>query len=310
MSETWIFPLPYVYFRDVAKKGLFKPNHKISWIVNITNRQISKLLNIGDEVYFWWSDPYYDIPKSGIFGYSRVIKKPVQFSRNQKEQDCIICPDRIKNKFYHDDFKVDLKIEIISGETELISNSDLEKDSILFDLEKTLHDGRTYYLIPENQNERLKVIFKNTNKMQGEQNYYSRNEMGQGLLGDSEEKDIIEFHAVEKAIAHYTKLGFVVTDTGKTKPYDLSCVKDAIERRVEVKGSKNPGNSIKLTRGEVEHVWKKETNVDLFIVSEIVIQSELDGPKASGGKTRILSDWMPLKEDLTVINYEYKIPPV
>jgi hypothetical protein len=103
-------------------------------------------------------------------------------------------------------------------------------------------------------------------------------------------------------------LGWKVEDTGNLESFDLRCVKDTEELRVEVKGTSGRGASIQLTVNEVTHAQSNLTRVDLFVVSEIEVLRSPDGPIAIGGRQRVIENWSPSDSDLLPDRYVYKIP--
>jgi hypothetical protein len=112
---------------------------------------------------------------------------------------------------------------------------------------------------------------------------------------------------MEMAKSHYLINGYKVTDTGDFEAFDLSCVKDGVEKRVEVKGTTTQGISIILTRKEVEHAQSSKISVDLIIVSEIEILPSIEGPQTIGGIFKLIENWKPLDKDLNVATYSYKL---
>lgn len=113
---------------------------------------------------------------------------------------------------------------------------------------------------------------------------------------------------MQAADAHYTSLGFTVTDTHKHHPYDLRVTRSGESRRVEVKGTQGGGESVELTYGEVNAARTSTEPTDLFILHTITI-TKLDGfVSGSGGVIKLLSDWKPLESDLCPTRFTYQVP--
>lgn len=129
-----------------------------------------------------------------------------------------------------------------------------------------------------------------------------------GYLSDPRVRSAIERHAVERAIAYFTALGYLVEDVGHIKPYDLLVSQGTESRHVEVKGSTGNASTVELTEGEVKNALDHQPT-DLFIVDGIAWQREPDGSiRTEGGTERVLHDWSPAIELLTPTRYRYRIP--
>lgn len=97
-----------------------------------------------------------------------------------------------------------------------------------------------------------------------------------------------------------------MADVGTSESYDLRCTKGTDERHVEVKGTTGLGETVILTRNEVEHALAWHPNVDLFVVTEIRVDGRGgDHPVASGGVAHVCRNWRPAEEDLRAMGYEY-----
>ncbi|MFI0259859.1 DUF3883 domain-containing protein [Streptomyces sp. NPDC017056] len=129
---------------------------------------------------------------------------------------------------------------------------------------------------------------------------------GQGFLSDPKKRKAIEMHAEDMAFDHYTGDGWEVERLGK--PYDLRCTRKDEERHVEVKGTTGAPTSVELTINEVLHARDPENTVDLYVVSDIRVDTSVDPYKASGGVVLHHKDWEPAEEDLRPRKYEYRLP--
>jgi Domain of unknown function (DUF3883) len=127
---------------------------------------------------------------------------------------------------------------------------------------------------------------------------------GQGFASTPGERRAIEDHAMARALRHFKKRYPVVENVSKQKGVlDLRCGshgKTIIH--VEVKGTTTPGESVILTRREVERARKKSSA--LYILHSIRLKHE----KAIGGVERVIYKWDIGKGRLTPLNFSYKLP--
>ena len=130
----------------------------------------------------------------------------------------------------------------------------------------------------------------------------------QGYESDPVLRQAIEQYAVAKAIDHYSKNGYKVTELGK--PFDLLlCVRSADVIHVEVKGSRSMLNAVILTVNEVKHARIQSWRSDLFIVEGICIDVGSDAkPIARAGSARVLKNWDPKEVDLSPSRFSYSLP--
>ncbi|UUU44335.1 DUF3883 domain-containing protein [Streptomyces sp. NBC_00162] len=133
-----------------------------------------------------------------------------------------------------------------------------------------------------------------------------RRRRGAGYISDPKKRKAIETHAEDRAIAHYESEGWTVTRLGK--PYDLHCTRGAKVRHVEVKGTTGAPTSVELTINEVLHARDDANTVDLYVVSDIRVDTRTDPYTASEGEVSHYPDWVPLEEDLRPRKYEYRLP--
>jgi len=131
---------------------------------------------------------------------------------------------------------------------------------------------------------------------------------GQGRLTNQRLKDAIENYAMDKAFEYYKSKGYLTFDDSRKKlGYDIRGERPGSTKYVEVKGTKNDGWCVFVTKKEVE--FAKSKPVDLFIVNKIeykVIEENFDY-ECQGGELRILSPWKPnsSKSSLKVIDYKF-----
>lgn len=131
--------------------------------------------------------------------------------------------------------------------------------------------------------------------------------IGQGFSKDSKIRRAIEQYAVDKAITHFTSVGWRVDPSPqKNRPYDLLCEWNGTALHVEVKGTVGTGEKVIITRGEAKHAQANPERAVLFVLSDIRVQPGPDGaPKLSGGTERILQPWDLHVATLIPISYEH-----
>lgn len=132
--------------------------------------------------------------------------------------------------------------------------------------------------------------------------------LGQGYGLTPAERKVVERHAQKLAEDHFIRDGFEVCDVSKSKPFDLHCTRLREALRVEVKGTTGAGESVFLTRNEVEHARQFSTEMVLFIVSHINLDRSGDTPIANGGDIAIYRPWDVNQGELVAIQYEYRLP--
>jgi hypothetical protein len=127
---------------------------------------------------------------------------------------------------------------------------------------------------------------------------------GQGFASTPAERRAIEDHAMARALGHFKKRYLVVENVSKQKGVlDLRCGSNGkTSIHVEVKGTTTSGESVILTRREVERARKG--NTALYILHSI----RLKGEKAAGGVERVIPKWDIGKGRLTPLNFSYKLP--
>jgi len=129
---------------------------------------------------------------------------------------------------------------------------------------------------------------------------------GQGFRLNSVHRKAIEMRAMDLAKLELESRGCVnIRNTSQGKPFDYQCVLDGNEVFVEVKGTTSSGDTVILTRGEVElHREKFPQNI-LVLVHGIELNGE-NFDQATGGSVRVLSPWTISDDSLSVVAYNYK----
>ena len=131
---------------------------------------------------------------------------------------------------------------------------------------------------------------------------------GQGHETDPVVRRAVEERAMALAEAHYRALRFDVQNTAATKPYDLRCLRDGLEVRVEAKGTRREGTTVEITIGEVENARGTSWRTDLFVVSGIDVTRADGAVVATGGTIRIIEGWRPAEQHLAAIRFRYTVP--
>lgn len=76
---------------------------------------------------------------------------------------------------------------------------------------------------------------------------------GQGLQMDAETRRAIEDAAQDRLMRYYRKDGWTVTDTRQNRPYDAVADRGGERIYLEAKGTQSKGDSVVVTRNEVDH---------------------------------------------------------
>ena len=135
---------------------------------------------------------------------------------------------------------------------------------------------------------------------------HSRN-TGQGYASTAEERKAIEEASMQAARTHFENEGFEVEDRSANNPYDLLCRRDGERLYVEVKGTTTSGQSVHLTRGEVEHARSHQGEAALFVVKNMELVESEDNLEARGGEQLIRYPWHPEEDALTPTRYDYQL---
>lgn len=122
------------------------------------------------------------------------------------------------------------------------------------------------------------------------------------------ENRTIELHAVKLAISYFKDQGWSkVEDVGDKKSFDIFCESDNSFLYVEVKGTTSSGESVVITRNELQLHQNEYPKNALFVVSKIkLIKGE--HPSASGGEIQVWQPWKILDKDLNPIGFDYTLP--
>src|SRR5262249_55265705 len=118
-----------------------------------------------------------------------------------------------------------------------------------------------------------------------------QNASGQGFGLTLAERADVERYAQRMAEDHFLHQGYDVTDVSRTSPYDLHCFRDGDELRVEVKGTTGRGETVFLTRNEVEHCRRFPSCVALYVVRNIKLERSGRDVTAHGGDAVVFDPW-------------------
>jgi len=126
----------------------------------------------------------------------------------------------------------------------------------------------------------------------------------QGFQLDPKLRKAIESYAMNEATTYFESLAHKVVDVSARRPYDLECVKGKSKLHVEVKGMQSKGESVFLTAGEVGFAVKHASEMALFILHSVQIDSS---GNVGGGVKEIQIPWIVIDEDLAALSYKYQV---
>lgn len=128
---------------------------------------------------------------------------------------------------------------------------------------------------------------------------------GQGFQGDVKVRLMIEKFAMTICKNQYSNNGYEVEDVSANHPYDFLITKNGVSRFVEVKGTQTPGDTILLTKNEVDFSRIHGDKMVLFIVHSIVMNKKT--VKKGSGVVTIINPWRVSDDKLTPISFTYKL---
>lgn len=119
----------------------------------------------------------------------------------------------------------------------------------------------------------------------------------------------IERRAIEIAREHYKSEGYETEEAAQPQPFELVCRKGQQTVYVEVKADAGDGQTVRLTREELEAAREAQFPVDLFVVGSIDVSPGDHGVTAAGGHVvHHLRGWKPDDADLDPLAFEYHPP--
>ncbi|MDP3892122.1 DUF3883 domain-containing protein [Nocardioides sp.] len=125
----------------------------------------------------------------------------------------------------------------------------------------------------------------------------------QAYGSEAELRQAIEGVAQLRLMQHFEKLGWTVEDTHLVAPYDARAAKGSLVQYLEAKGTTSAGESVFVTRGEVEWARDHAGECVMGIVSSIELDPTGRVDPASG--VLRLVDWNPQVGDLQVVQYQW-----
>lgn len=132
---------------------------------------------------------------------------------------------------------------------------------------------------------------------------YSSN--GQGFQSNVKVRLMVESYAMRLAKKHYASHGYEIDDVSAKRPYDLLIKKNGESRFIEVKGTQTAGETIVLTKNEVDLSRTEGERMSLFIVHSIVMNKK--SIKKGSGIINIIDPWRLEDDKLMPISYIYKL---
>lgn len=133
---------------------------------------------------------------------------------------------------------------------------------------------------------------------------------GQGIRIDAHTRKAVENYSMQKAMQFFSK-DYHVKDVSKTKSYDLHCTSKKNETEhifVEVKGTQTLGESVFLTKNEVNLAKENVSKMALYIQHSIQVSGKGKNCTASGGKRVVLMPWDINAGTLQPMAYSYCLP--
>jgi len=132
---------------------------------------------------------------------------------------------------------------------------------------------------------------------------------GQGFGLTAAERKLIEMHAQAMARTHFKDvLGYQVDDRSLTEAYDLHCTLGDETLFVEVKGTTGSGDSIFLTRNEVELSRRNPKLMALFLVRNIKLVDAGTETTAIGGEFQLVMPWNVDEFNPEALQFQCSIP--
>ncbi|CAN7242520.1 DUF3883 domain-containing protein [Arthrobacter sp. LjRoot78] len=128
---------------------------------------------------------------------------------------------------------------------------------------------------------------------------------GQGLQMDTEVRRAIENAAQDRLMSYYQDRGWTVTDTRQNCPYDAIAVRDAERIYLEAKGTQSSGDSVIVTRNEVDHARQHPGLCVIGVWSGIRFINGMVDPEA--GDFRVLA-FDPDDRHLRPRDFDWMLP--
>lgn len=129
--------------------------------------------------------------------------------------------------------------------------------------------------------------------------------VGQGLQMDAVVRRAIEIAAQDRLMGYYRDCGWTVTDTRRNRPYDAVAARGAERIYLEAKGTQSRGDSVIVTRNEVDHARQYPGLCMMGVWSGMrLVDGEVD---RETGDFRIV-DFNPEDRQLRPRDYDWTLP--
>ena len=128
---------------------------------------------------------------------------------------------------------------------------------------------------------------------------------GQGFQNDVMVRLMIEEHAMNICEKYYLGKKYKVENVSTTHSCDFIISKAGVSRFIEVKGTQTAGDTIILTKNEVNLSRTQGENMALFLVHSITMNKKT--VKKDSGIVSIIDPWIVSDKRLTPISFTYKI---
>lgn len=130
---------------------------------------------------------------------------------------------------------------------------------------------------------------------------------GQGYQTDVERRSVVENAAQDRLVTFFEDRGWQVEDTRTTQPFDAIATKGGLIFYLEAKGTESAGDSVMITRGEVEHAHVHPGQCVIGIWSNMQFDDDSGALLPNAGDFRVL--WFePDVNDLKVVTYLWTPP--
>ncbi|MGY3320776.1 protein NO VEIN domain-containing protein [Arthrobacter sp. TE12232] len=128
---------------------------------------------------------------------------------------------------------------------------------------------------------------------------------GQGLQMDAEVRKAIEDAAQDRLMSYFRDRSWAVTDTRQNRPYDAVADKGTERIYLEAKGTQSRGDSVIVTRNEVNHARQHPGACVMGVWSDMKL---VDGVVDRGsGKFSVLP-FSPDDQDLRPRDFDWRLP--
>jgi hypothetical protein len=128
---------------------------------------------------------------------------------------------------------------------------------------------------------------------------------GQGFQSDVEVRLTIEAYAMTTCEDYYRQKGYQTKNVSANSPYDFLIRKKELSRFVEVKGTQTAGDTVILTKNEVNLSRTHGDKMILFLVHSIAMNKK--SVRKGSGVVSIIDPWRINDDKLTPISFTYRL---